>query len=57
MLAALLEGDGLEGVAELAAAEAVAPVAIVIPPRGLAAASDETIDLVDLTARVTARSR
>ena len=56
MLAALLEGDGLEGVAELAAAEAVAPVAIVIPPRGLAAASDESIDLVDLSARVAART-
>ena len=42
MLAALLEGDGLAGVAELAAAEAVAPVAIVIPARGLAAASEES---------------
>jgi hypothetical protein len=56
MLAALLEGDGLAGVAELAAAEAVAPVAIVIPPRGLAAASDESIDLVELVARVSARA-
>ena len=55
MLAALLEGDGLAGVAELAAAEAVAPVAIVIPARGLAAASEESVDLVDLSARVAAR--
>jgi PucR C-terminal helix-turn-helix domain len=56
MLAALLEGDGLAGIAELAATEAAAPVAIVIPPRGLAAASDESIDLVDLTERVSARA-
>ena len=38
MLAAVLEGDGLDGVAELAAAEAGAPVAIVLPARGLIAA-------------------
>ena len=55
MLAALLEGDGLAGVAELAAAEAVAPVAIVIPARGLAAASDDSIDLAGLSARVASR--
>lgn len=55
MIAALLEGDGLAGVAELAAVEAAAPVAIVIPARGLAAASDDSVDLVDLSARVAAR--
>ena len=55
MIAALLEGDGLAGVAELAAAEAAAPVAIVIPARGLAAASEESIDLESLTAQVAAR--
>ena len=54
MLAALLEGDGLEGVAELAAEEAGAPVAIVIPARGLAAASDESIDVASLAERVAA---
>jgi sugar diacid utilization regulator len=37
MIEAVLDGDGLQGVAELAAAEAGAPVAIVLPPRGLAA--------------------
>ena len=45
MLTALLEGDGLDGVAELAAQEAAAPVAILIPARRLAACSDEAIDL------------
>jgi len=55
MLDALLEGDGLPGVAELAAAEAAAPVAIVIPVRGLAAGSEDSIDLADLSARVAAR--
>src|SRR3954447_20073399 len=37
MIEAVLDGDGLQGVAELAAAEAGAPGAIVLPPRGLAA--------------------
>jgi sugar diacid utilization regulator len=37
MIEAVLEGEGLQGVAELAAAEAGGPVAIVLPPRGLAA--------------------
>jgi sugar diacid utilization regulator len=37
MIEAVLDGDGLQGVAELAAAEAGSPVAIVLPPRGLAA--------------------
>ncbi len=47
MLAAVLEGEGLEGIAELAAAEAGGPVAIVLPARGLAAAAPKraTCDL------------
>jgi sugar diacid utilization regulator len=36
MIEAVLDGAGLQGVAELAAAEAGGPVAIVLPPRGLA---------------------
>ena len=39
MLAAVLEGAGLRGVAELAANEAGGPVAILLPARGLAAAA------------------
>jgi sugar diacid utilization regulator len=37
MIEAVLDGEGLQGVAELAAAEAGGPVAIVLPPRALAA--------------------
>jgi PucR family transcriptional regulator, purine catabolism regulatory protein len=37
MIEAVLDGEGLQGVAELAAAEAGGTVAIVLPPRGLAA--------------------
>jgi sugar diacid utilization regulator len=37
MIEAVLDGEGLRGVAELAAAEAGGPVAIVLPARGLAA--------------------
>src|SRR5829696_7730622 len=37
MIEAVLDGEGLPGVAELAAAEAGGAVAIVLPPRGLAA--------------------
>src|SRR3954467_14557555 len=37
MIEAVLDGEGRQGVAELAAAEAGGPVAIVLPPRGLAA--------------------
>ncbi len=37
MIEAVLDGEGLQGVAELAATEAGGPVAIVLPPRGLAA--------------------
>jgi sugar diacid utilization regulator len=39
MIEAVLDGEGLRGVAELAAAEAGGPVAILLPPRGLAARS------------------
>src|SRR4051812_6505325 len=35
MLGAVLDGDGLQGVAELAAVEAGGPVAIMLPARGL----------------------
>ncbi len=34
MIEAVLDGDGLQGVAELAAVEAGGPVAIVLPPAG-----------------------
>jgi hypothetical protein len=53
MLAALLEGEGLRGVAELAAVEAGGPVAIVLPARGLAAASSDDIAVEALTRRYT----
>jgi sugar diacid utilization regulator len=50
MLAALLAGEGLRGVAELASEEAGTPVAIVLPGRGLVAASDDTVELEGLAA-------
>jgi hypothetical protein len=43
LLGAVLGGDGLEGVAELAAIETGGPVAIVLPARGLFAASAGTV--------------
>ena len=43
MLAALLGGEGLRGIAELAAEEAGGPVAIVLPARGLADASSSDV--------------
>lgn len=55
MLAAVLDGEGLRGVAELAAAEAGGPVAIVLPARGLAASSDPSADLEELSRFATAR--
>ena len=45
MLASLLAGHGLQGVAELAAEEAGGQVAIVLPGRGLAAASSPEVPL------------
>lgn len=56
MLAALLNGEGLEGVADLAATEAGSPVAIVLPDRGLAAASSEGVDLKRLARMLAART-
>lgn len=55
MLAALLAGEGLKGIAELAAEEAGGPVAIVLPARGLAAASDGGVGLDELSARTAER--
>ena len=45
MLGAVLEDEGLRGLAELAAEEAGGPVAILLPARGLAAASAEGVDV------------
>jgi PucR C-terminal helix-turn-helix domain/GGDEF-like domain len=57
MLAALLAGEGLQGIVELAAEEAGGPVAIVLPGRGLAAASDGDLPLDALLARTGERLR
>jgi hypothetical protein len=57
MLTALLDGEGLRGIAELAAEEAAAPVAIVLPARGLAAASSDDVPLDLLGEQVAARLR
>src|SRR5687767_7777554 len=45
MLEAVLDGDGLRGVAELASAEARGSVAIVLPARGLAARAPDGSEL------------
>jgi sugar diacid utilization regulator len=55
MLAALLDGEGLRGIAELAAEEAGGPVAIVLPGRGLADASSNDVPLADLSGYAAAR--
>lgn len=52
MLGALLAGEGLRGIAELAAEESGAPVAIVLPARGLAAASSDELELEALQRRL-----
>jgi hypothetical protein len=57
MLSALLAGEGLRGIAELAAEEAGEPVAIVLPARGLAGASSDDVALDRLGAAVTSRLR
>ena len=57
MLSAILDGEGLGGVAELAALEAGAPVAIVLPARGLAAASETGVQLETLIADIGERLR
>jgi sugar diacid utilization regulator len=55
MLEAVLEGEGLQGVAALAAAEARGPVAIVLPGRGLSARSPEGEELNGLAEYARAR--
>jgi sugar diacid utilization regulator len=57
MLTALLDGEGLQGIAELAAEEAGAPVAIVLPARGLAAASAVEVPLDELSGAAAKRIR
>ena len=57
MLAALLGGEGLRGIAELAAEEAGAPVAIVLPTRGLADASSSAVALEELSGFAAERLR
>jgi sugar diacid utilization regulator len=55
MIEAVLDGEGLRGVAELAAAEAGGPVAIVLPARGLAARAPGDADLNGLAEYTRAR--
>jgi sugar diacid utilization regulator len=55
MIEAVLEGEGLQGVAELAAAEAGSPVAILLPPRGLAARAPDAGELNGLAEYAKAR--
>jgi hypothetical protein len=57
MLAAVLDGEGLRGVADLAASEAGGPVAIVLPARGLAAASAAAAPPGEVVEYVAARVR
>lgn len=57
MLTALMGGEGLQGIAELAAEEAGGPIAIVLPARGLAAASADDLPLAELASEVAARMR
>ncbi len=55
MIEAVLDGEGLRGVAELAAAEAGGPVAIVLPARGLVARAPGEADLNGLAEYTRAR--
>ena len=57
MINAILEGQGLRGVAELAAMDAGGPVAIVLPARGLSAASDDNVPIDDLVRLAVSRMR
>jgi sugar diacid utilization regulator len=57
MLSALLAGEGLQGVAELAAEEAGQPIAIVLPARGLTGASSDDVELEGLGEAVSASLR
>ena len=55
MIEAVLDGEGLQGVAELAASESGGPVAIMLPPRGLAARAPSGGELNGLAEYATAR--
>ncbi|MDX6616133.1 MAG: hypothetical protein QOD60_1224 [Solirubrobacterales bacterium] len=55
MIEAVLGGEGLSGVAELAAAEAGGPVAIVLPARGLTASAPDIGELNGLAAYASSR--
>jgi sugar diacid utilization regulator len=55
MIEAVLDGEGLLGVAQLAAAEAGGPVAIVLPARGLAARAPGDADMNGLAEYARAR--
>jgi sugar diacid utilization regulator len=55
MIEAVLGGEGLAGVAELAAAEAGGPVAIVLPARGLTASAPDIGELNGLAAYASSR--
>lgn len=57
MINAILEGQGLRGVAQLAAMDAGGPVAIVLPARGLSAASDDNVPIDDLVHIAVSRLR
>src|ERR1700755_1064385 len=57
MVDAVLGGDGLEGVATLAAGETGGVVAIVVPRLGAAAASGPVADLAGLRRYVSERAR
>ena len=57
MLAALLAGEGLRGIAELAAEEAGGPVAIVLPARGLADGSSGDLPLEEFSGFAAKRLR
>lgn len=57
MLAALLAGDGLSGISDLAAEELGGPVAIVLPARGLSGSSSEELAMDRLTSFATERIR
>src|SRR4051812_24267673 len=57
MINAILEGQGLRGVAELAAQDAGGPIAIVLPARGIAAGSDDGVQLDAFMALASARLR
>jgi sugar diacid utilization regulator len=57
MINAILEGQGLRGVAELAAVDAGCPIAVLLPARGLAAGSDAGLQLDSLMGLASARLR